>query len=83
MSERLQALQALLKSQQIAAQDSMVGRTVKVLFEKKGREDGQLIGKSEYLHAIYADAPEDALGDIRDVYVAEAGPNSLAGRLVA
>ena len=83
MSERLQALQALLKSQQIAAQDSMVGRTVKVLFEKKGREDGQLIGKSEYLHAVYADAPEDALGDIREVFVAEAGPNSLAGRLVA
>ncbi|MCG6882797.1 MAG: tRNA (N6-isopentenyl adenosine(37)-C2)-methylthiotransferase MiaB, partial [Silicimonas sp.] len=51
---RLQALQALLRTQQKAAQDAMVGREVRVLFEKPGREAGQMVGKSEYLHAVHA-----------------------------
>ncbi len=78
-AERLQRLQALLKSQQIANQDAMVGRTVKVLFEKEGREAGQLIGKSEYLHAVYAEAPKEALGQVVEAKVVESSPNSLAG----
>jgi len=32
----------------------MVGKEVNVLFEKSGRIDGQMIGKSEYLHAVFA-----------------------------
>ncbi|MEO0917818.1 MAG: TRAM domain-containing protein, partial [Pseudomonadota bacterium] len=61
---------------------AMVGREVKVLFEKAGREPGQMIGKSEYLHAVYADAPSDALGQVRAVKVIEDSPNSLKGALV-
>jgi len=80
--DRLQRLQALLREQQQATQASMVGREVKVLFEKAGREPGQMIGKSEYLHAVYADAPADVLGDVRSVKVIEDSPNSLKGVLL-
>jgi tRNA-2-methylthio-N6-dimethylallyladenosine synthase len=31
----------------------MVGREVSVLFEKPGRMPGQMVGKSEYLHAVH------------------------------
>ena len=81
-ADRLQRLQALLKSQQVDNQDAMVGRTVKVLFEKEGREAGQLIGKSEYLHAVYAEAPKEALGQVVEVKVVESSPNSLAGIVI-
>lgn len=81
-NERLYALQALLKDQQIATQKSMIGRTVKVLFEKKGRMDGQMIGKSEYLHAVHAIAPEDAKGKIVTVRIIASETNSLTGELV-
>ena len=81
-SDRLHRLQALLSTQQRAVQDSMVGREVSVLFEKPGREAGQMIGKSEYLHAVFAEAPAEALGQIRRVRIESAGPNSLAGRLM-
>ncbi|MGI3185518.1 tRNA (N6-isopentenyl adenosine(37)-C2)-methylthiotransferase MiaB [Nioella aestuarii] len=80
--ERLQRLQALLTKQQRAAQDGMVGREVSVLFEKRGRLDGQLVGKSEYLHAVHALAPEHLLGQIEKVRIIESGPNSLAGQLI-
>ena len=82
MNARLQRLQALLREQQQATQASMVGREVKVLFEKAGREEGQMIGKSEYLHAVYADAPADVLGQVRRVRVIQNSPNSLKGELL-
>lgn len=82
MDDRLQRLQALLREQQRESQAGMVGREVKVLFEKQGREPGQLIGKSEYLHAVYAEAPVEALGQVRGVRVVEDSPNSLKGELI-
>jgi tRNA-2-methylthio-N6-dimethylallyladenosine synthase len=59
----------------------MVGRDVMVLFEKTGRENGQLIGKSEYLHAVYAEAPDMVLGKVLPVRITASSANSLAGIL--
>ncbi len=81
-TERLQRLQALLSSQQRAAQDAMVGQSVSVLFEKPGRLADQMVGKSEFLHAVHVKAPSIQKGDIRSVRIVESAPNSLAGELV-
>ncbi|MFQ6554178.1 tRNA (N6-isopentenyl adenosine(37)-C2)-methylthiotransferase MiaB [Aestuariibius insulae] len=81
-SDRLQRLQALLSEQQRAAQDEMIGRTVSVLFEKPGRLDGQMVGKSDYLHAVHAAAPDVAIGDIRRVKIVQSASNSLKGELL-
>ena len=78
---RLQALQALLREQQQATQDAMVGKTVKVLFEKPGREPGQMVGKSEYLHAVHVQADDIGQGDIRPVRVVASNANSLTGEI--
>ncbi|MEO0752307.1 MAG: tRNA (N6-isopentenyl adenosine(37)-C2)-methylthiotransferase MiaB [Pseudomonadota bacterium] len=80
-SERLQRLQALITRQQRAAQDAMVGRTVKVLFEKPGRLAGQMVGKSDYLHAVHVAGATVEAGDIAPVEITESGSNSLAGRI--
>ncbi|MEO1577749.1 MAG: tRNA (N6-isopentenyl adenosine(37)-C2)-methylthiotransferase MiaB [Pseudomonadota bacterium] len=80
--ERLQRLQALLRQQQQAAQDAMVGREVSVLFEKPGRLEGQMGGKSEYLHAVHVHAPDVARGEIRRVRITESAANSLGGTLL-
>ncbi|MEO0773921.1 MAG: tRNA (N6-isopentenyl adenosine(37)-C2)-methylthiotransferase MiaB [Pseudomonadota bacterium] len=82
-SERLQRLQALITRQQRQIQDAMVGRTVSVLFEKPGRLPGQMVGKSDYLHAVHvADAPVQT-GDIARVEITESAANSLAGRIIS
>jgi tRNA-2-methylthio-N6-dimethylallyladenosine synthase len=80
--ERLQRLQAQITSDQREIQESMVGRTVSVLFEKAGREPGQMIGKSEYLHAVHADVTGIVKGDIAQVRIVEAKTNSLRGEVV-
>ena len=55
----------------------MVGREVSVLVERAGREPGQMLGKSEYLHAVHIDDAKAAIGDIAKVRIVEAKTNSL------
>ena len=76
--DRLQRIQTLITEQQQAIQQSMVGRDLSVLIEKSGRFDGQMVGKSEYLHAVHIDACEARVGDILPVRIVEAKKNSLA-----
>lgn len=80
--ERLHKLQALLTIQQKEVQSNMVGKTLSVLFEKPGRKVGQLIGKSEYLHAVHVVAPTEFIGTVKSVKVVESLTNSLSGELL-
>ena len=76
---RLQELQALLTSQQRAAQDAMVGREIDVLYEKAGRLEGQMVGKSQHLHAVHVTDPNGMIGQLVRVRVTQSKSNSLAG----
>ncbi|WP_299958002.1 tRNA (N6-isopentenyl adenosine(37)-C2)-methylthiotransferase MiaB [uncultured Roseobacter sp.] len=76
--ERLQRIQALITRQQQDIQNAMVGRNARVLVEKPGREAGQMVGKSEYLHAVHIENSDAAVGDIVPVRIIEAKRNSLA-----
>ena len=77
---RLQTLQALITEQQRAAQEAMVGREVAVLFEKPGRLPGQMVGKSDYLHAVHVQTDMKS-GEIAKVRITKSAPNSLAGEI--
>ncbi|RKQ96804.1 tRNA (N6-isopentenyl adenosine(37)-C2)-methylthiotransferase MiaB [Maricaulis maris] len=81
-SQRLAALQALLDSQQVAFNESMIGKTLPVLFEKPGRLDGQLHGRSPYLQSVHVDGPAELIGQIAEVAIETASRNALSGRLV-
>ncbi len=80
-SERLQRLQDLLNRQQAAFNTSFAGRTMPVLFERSGRNPGQLVGRSPWLQAVQADAPQSLIGDLANVVVDRVGGNSLFARL--
>jgi tRNA-2-methylthio-N6-dimethylallyladenosine synthase len=82
-SERLHRLQALITRQQRAIQDAMVGQRVGVLFEKPGRMPGQMVGKSDHLHAVHVAGSGMGVGDLAQVEIVESGPNSLGGRILA
>ncbi len=78
--ERLGRLQALLETQQRAFNQGLVGRAVPVLFEKVGRHDGQIVGRSPYLQAVHCQGPATLIGRIVPVAIASAGRGSLAGQ---
>jgi tRNA-2-methylthio-N6-dimethylallyladenosine synthase len=78
MDERLQRLQALLRMQQLAFNQAKVGRRTELLLERAGRKPGQLIGKSPWLQSVHLET-DAAIGDLIEVELVSAGPNSLAG----
>ncbi len=80
---RLAALQALLTAQRDAFCAALVGRTLPVLFEKAGRQPGQLIGRTPYLQSLHASAPASMIGRIGLARVMAMTPNALAGEIVA
>ena len=82
-TERLHRLQALLWEQQRGFNASKVGQTIKVLVTGKGREAGQMHGRSPWQQAVHFDAPEHVMGDIVDVKVVGATQNALAGEFAA
>ena len=81
MDERLQRLQALLNEQQYAFNQQTVGRTTDILLERKGKLDGQLIGKTPWLQSVHIISPDLEIGDLVEIDVTQAGPNSLTGQI--
>ena len=81
MDERLQMLQALLNEQQYAFNRQAVGRKTDILLERQGKLDGQLIGKTPWLQSVHIISPELAIGDMVEIEVTQAGPNSLTGQI--
>ncbi len=83
-AERLAVLQAELARQQQLFNDQAVGQTMSVLFEKPGRTQGQMVGRSPYMQAVHVDAgsaADSVLNKLVDVEITAAGPRGLKGRL--
>jgi tRNA-2-methylthio-N6-dimethylallyladenosine synthase len=81
MDERLQRLQAALNRDQLAFNRASVGRRCTVLVERRGKHPGQWLGKSPWLQSVHFTG-DAAIGDLVEVDLVEAGPNSLAGQPV-
>jgi tRNA-2-methylthio-N6-dimethylallyladenosine synthase len=80
-SQRLSVLQSLLAQQQRGFNDSWVGRILPVLFERAGRHEGQLTGRSPYLQSVHVAADQDCIGMVLPTMISGVGANSLSGVL--
>ena len=80
--ERLDILQNLLFSYQDKFNQSCIGKTMPVLFENKGRHNGQLIGRTPYMQNLHAQLDKSYLNKIINIKITEATTNSLSGKLV-
>ena len=81
-NERLYRLQDLLNTQQLEFNKSFVGKTLDVLFERDGKHEGQLIGKTQYLQSVYVDGKKRLKGSILETKIIDAKQNGLAGELI-
>jgi tRNA-2-methylthio-N6-dimethylallyladenosine synthase len=77
--ERLAKLQSVLAASQTQFNRSKLGERMPILFEKTGREPGQLIGRSPYLQPVHGYVPAAALGRELVLNITAVFPNSLAG----
>ncbi len=80
--ERLDILQKLLFDYQTKFNEACIGKAFEVLFEQKGRHNGQLIGRTPYMQNLHAKADENILNKIVEVRVTDATTNSLSGEVL-
>jgi tRNA-2-methylthio-N6-dimethylallyladenosine synthase len=80
--ERLARLQSLIIDQAYAISTAMVGSVQKVLVERPSvKSTREMAGKTENNRWVNFQADEDVLGQMVNVTITEALPNSLRGRL--
>jgi tRNA-2-methylthio-N6-dimethylallyladenosine synthase len=80
--ERLARLQAVLDDNQARFNQSCLGATMKILFEKPGTKPGQAVGRSPHLQPVHVDGARTHIGEIHDVRIAAVLSNSLRGEFV-
>jgi tRNA-2-methylthio-N6-dimethylallyladenosine synthase len=80
-SDRLHRLQQAIDRDQAIFNRRCVGRTLSVLFERPGRYNGQIVGRSPYLQPVQIEAPPLLIGAIAAVTITEVASNSLFGAL--
>ncbi|MBB4639865.1 tRNA (N6-isopentenyl adenosine(37)-C2)-methylthiotransferase MiaB [Rhizorhapis suberifaciens] len=81
MDDRLKRLQALLGIYQLEFNQATIGKSTSLLLDRPGRRPGQLVGKSPWLQSIHVQEEGAAIGDMIDVDIVSAGPNSLHGEV--
>jgi tRNA-2-methylthio-N6-dimethylallyladenosine synthase len=82
MDDRLQRLQERINAHQLAFNRSKVGADTKILIERKGKHDGQMVGRSPWLQSVHVETVAKP-GEIIDVTLVAAGPNSMTGAIRA
>jgi tRNA-2-methylthio-N6-dimethylallyladenosine synthase len=80
---RLAELQELLEAQRQAFNRGTVGRRLGVVFDRRGRHEGQFIGRTPYMQSVHANVDPSRIGALTEVEIISLKPNSLAGRVVA
>jgi len=80
--ERLARLQALIAQQQLAFNQASAGKVMPVLFDRDGKFEGQLVGKTPYMQSVYMQDVEHLRGTITDVRITAGYANSLVGEIV-
>jgi tRNA-2-methylthio-N6-dimethylallyladenosine synthase len=80
MDDRLQRLQARLAEHSLAFNRATIGKDTNILIDRKGRLPGQMIGKSPWLQSVFVETGA-TIGEMLDVTVTQALPNSLGGVL--
>jgi tRNA-2-methylthio-N6-dimethylallyladenosine synthase len=80
--ERLAALQQELAKQQLELNKTSVGKIMPVLFEKDGKFDNHIVGKTPYMQSAYVEnADKSLLGKIVNVKITKGLATSVAGEI--
>jgi len=80
--ERLARFQALINEQQKTFNQGTIGLTLPVLLDRKGKREGQLVGRSPFNQSVFVEANERLMDTIVDIKITEGFDNSLTGEII-
>jgi len=81
--ERLARLQVLLDQQQKSFNLACIGRETELLLEKRGRLDGEIVGRSPYYQPVQVKADASMIGKIVHARITEIGEHRIAGEMIS
>ncbi|KJV57087.1 tRNA-i(6)A37 thiotransferase enzyme MiaB [Orientia chuto str. Dubai] len=81
--QRLSILQTQLMQQQLECNQKLVGKIVPVLFNRDGKYENQIIGKTPYMQSVYTknEKSSNLYGKIANVKILSASASSLFGEV--
>ncbi len=79
---RLAALQELLFAQQRSFNEGFIGKSISVLFDRNGKLDGQLLGRTPHMQSLYVRDGKGLFGKTTNVRIEKVTTNSLEGVVV-
>ena len=80
--DRLARLQGLLNEQQHAFNIKSKGLTMPVLLDRKGKREGQLVGRSPFNQSVFIEGNERLMDTVVDIKITEGFEKSLTGEIV-
>jgi tRNA-2-methylthio-N6-dimethylallyladenosine synthase len=82
-AERLAVLQQELSRQQLLLNESCTGKVMPVLFEKTGKFEGHIVGKTVYMQSAYVDnVDKNLIGKIVNVRITKGSAVSVTGEII-
>ena len=86
MTERLDRLQALLAQNTLNFNKETIGKTLPVLFDRLGKQPGQMVGRSPHMQPVVVEASPETIAktmnQIAEVEIKQSSANSLVGVLL-
>ena len=82
MGERLDRLQALLAENTLRFNRETVGKTLPVLFDRVGKQPGQMVGRSPHMQPVVVEATPEIMHQIAEVEIRQGSAGSLGGVLI-
>ena len=81
-NERILKLQEVINQEQNKFNHNFIGKTLNILFDRKGKKSGQVIGKSEYMQSVYLDNGLEFINQTAQVKITKILANSLTGEII-
>lgn len=80
-TDRILKLQSIILENQNNFNQNFIGKEVEVLFDRFGKKDNQIIGKSPYMQSVYVSNAEQYLNKIAKVKIIHIGKNSMKAEI--
>lgn len=82
-NDRLKRLQTLLNQQQKDFNQSCHGKVLEILIDKKGKNAGQFVGKSQYMQSVIIEDAKELFGKVVKVKITDVLAHTLKGEVIA
>ena len=80
---RLADLQSIAEKIKISYRNKLIGKTVKVLFENKMKNEHKYFGRDEYFNSVVVMSKDDLTGKIENVKIVKINQSTLFGEIIS